>query len=665
MRFIILSLLLAFLFISQTNTILDTDLWCHFKTGEYIVKNISVPRQDIFSYTLEGKPWIDHEWLSQILLYTVFTKSGWAGINILKVLLISACFLILLYFLISRHGKIIYAALFTLLSILAFGYRSFIRPEIFSYLMLCLFFYMLESDKRAYILPILQILWTNLHGYFILGPIMVFLYCVGELISGDFIKAKRLGMIFIMVSLACFINPYFYKGALYPAWVLVGVFSEQKDWIAGISELKMPVNADFGRYVFFWVFAIASSVTFLLNLKKARMRHVFIFLGAFAASYMAVRNIPIFIFIAMPIAVINLNEAGIAGNIKEKKYYIPAAIIIAMASYFFISDKYYAFTNQIPQRKTEFKAMRFLTPFGACDFLEKNNIKGRIFNTVDFGHYIAYRFYPEKRIFIDTRTELYGNELFRLYQNAENYPGEWEKLQKKYDFQVALIRYLFGGTERLLRYLYNSKEWRLVYYDENSVIFLRDTPENKEAIEKFKIDFSGKKIQEEDKTLGIANFFEKIGESALAEKVYAELLKLNPKFLEAGNNLATIYINTDRYSEALGIIDRLLEYYPKSAGLYNNKGAAYLGMGRIEQGLLELKKSTRLNPYLRQASYMMGLVYLQKGDIDRAMKQFIKYVNLDPYNPGAHRMLGDIYKQKGLLKKAESEYNEADKLEGK
>ncbi|MCX5687264.1 MAG: tetratricopeptide repeat protein, partial [Candidatus Omnitrophica bacterium] len=304
-------------------------------------------------------------------------------------------------------------------------------------------------------------------------------------------------------------------------------------------------------------------------------------------------------------------------------------------------------------------------PSKACDFLENNNIKGRIFNSIDFGHYIAYRFYPEKRGFIDARTELYKYDFYQPYQRAQNYPEEWKGLQKRYNFNIAFLRHLFSGTDRLLKNLYNNKEWALVYYDESSAIFLYDTPENKVAIEKFRIDFSKKKIEESDKALTVANFFDKIGEVKLAEEIYVKLLEANPKFLEPANNLATIYINSGRFNLALEVLNRFLQYYPKSAELYYNKGIAYLRIGRKREGLLMLEKSAQLGPYLRQASYMLGLSYFEKGDIEKANRQFVKYITLDPYDAGAHRILGDIYTQKGLFKNAALEYNEADKLEGK
>lgn len=663
MRFLILFLLLALLVISQINTIIDGDLFCHLKTGEYIVKNFNVPQADIFSYTLENQPWIDHSWLFQVLFYFIFAKFGWLGIIILKAIVISLCFFILLLFLYSKYKKFIYAIIFTVLSIFAFSYRSFPRPEIFSYLLLCLFFYILEDERRLYLLPILQILWVNLHGYFILGPILISLYCLGYLVAGNTVKAKKLAVVLSVTIVACFINPYFYKGVFYPIKVLMNVFVDQRGY-QDIRELIMPVSVSFRRFVFFWVLAILSSITFLINLRKAKMQHILIFLGSFVASYLAIRNMPVFIFLAMPLAVINLNEAKLTKGIVERKYYGISILIISAAIYFFISNQYYIFMKQSASRNTESKIIETLMPSKACDFLENNYIKGRIFNSINFGHYIAYRFYPEKRIFIDVRTDLYKRDFYQMYKNAQNHPREWERLQEKYNFNIVLLMHLSSGTERLLKYLYKNKEWAMVYYDEISAVFLHDTAENKENIKKFKIDFSKKKISKQDENINIAVFFGKIEEVKLSEEAHVKVLEHEPKFLEAGNNLAVIYINSGRYEEALKIIDKFLKYYPKSAELYCNKGTAYLRMGKKEEGLMMLEKSARLNPYLRQASYMLGLVYLEKGYTEKAMKQFVKYLTLDPYSAAGHRILGDIYKQKRLFKKAAAEYNEADALEG-
>ena len=667
MRPLILILLFALLVVSQINTIVDNDLWLHIKAGEYAVKNFSIPTVDIFSYTLENKPWIHYDWLSEILFYIVFINFGWFGLNILKALIIVLCFY-MLYLVSSRGRKIIWPVFFIMLSILAFGYRSFVRPEMFSYLLLCIFLYILEKDNLVYILPFLQVIWVNTHGYFIIGPVLIFLYFIGEVSCKDRVKARRLFLALILTAAACFISPYFYKGILYPLKIIQEAYAGKQLYMHDVQELTMPARSGLMRYVFFWGLAILASLTFIMNLKKARVGHMLIFLVSFIAAYSAARYMPLFIFTAMPLAAMNMNERNSTEKVKEEWFYAAFILIICFMAYFFISNSYYRLTRQSDFKNTGSSFSGLLIPSGACNFLEKNNIKGRIFNTLDFGPYIAYRFYPEKRVFIDTRVGLYKEGFYELYRRAQNYPKEWEAVQERYGFNIALIRHLFTGTERILKYLYKSQDWCLAYYDQNSAVFLRNMPQYRIDITfkgpsdaPYSVASSGSNLPSAD----LARFFEKIGEIQFAEEIYTKLLEANPEFLEAANNLAAIYINSGKFDKAINLMFKFLKYYPKTPELYANIGIAYLRMGKEEEGVYMLERAVRINPYIRQASYALGLVYLKEGDTERALRQFIKYEKLDPFSAEVHRLIGDVYKQKGLLNQARIEHNEADRLEGK
>ena len=657
MRPLILILLFALLVISQINTIVDNDLWLHIKAGEYAVKNFSIPTVDIFSYTMGNKPWIHYDWLSEILFYIVFINFGLFGLNILKVLIIVLCFFVLRLIFPSKRNEI-WPIFFIILSMFAFGYRSFVRPEMFSYLLLCIFLYILEKDNLVFILPFLQVIWVNTHGYFIAGPVLVFIYFIGAIFYNDRLKSKKIFLTLILVIASCFITPYFYKGIGYPLKIIQEAYAGKQLYMHEVQELMMPIRSSFFRYAFFWVFVVLSSLTFLINLKKARITHILIFLVSFTAAYSAARYMPLFIFTAVPFAAINMNERYLIKEDSLKKFYTAFIVIICFAGYLFLSNSYYSLTSQSDFKKTESRFSRLLIPSGACDFLEKNNIKGRMFNTLDFGPYIAYRFYPEKRIFIDTRIGLYKEDFYEAYRKAQNYPEEWNTAQKKYGFNIVLIRHLFAGSERILKYLYKSQRWDLAYYDANSVIFLRDMPE-------YKLDFSKKNMELKDINISIARFFENIGETKIAEDICVKLLETKPKFLEAANNLAGIYISTGRSDQALNLMFNFLEYYPKTPELYANIGTAYMQIGKVKDAEYMLERALRIDPYLRQASYMLGLLYMKQGNAERALRQFIKYKNLDPFNAEVCRFVGDIYKQKGLFKEAGLEYNEADKLEGR
>src|SRR3569832_1875088 len=66
----------VFAFLLASRPLSDGDFWWHLKTGEYIVKNLTIPRIDFYSFTVPGKHWVAHEWLSEVIFYLVYTRAG-------------------------------------------------------------------------------------------------------------------------------------------------------------------------------------------------------------------------------------------------------------------------------------------------------------------------------------------------------------------------------------------------------------------------------------------------------------------------------------------------------------------------------------------------------------------------------------------------------------
>src|SRR5215468_9954709 len=71
----------------------DPDIWWHLRTGQYIRENLSIPRVDIYSFTVVGKPWIAHEWLSELFMYETFHIGSWLGLIVISSLITAAVFL--------------------------------------------------------------------------------------------------------------------------------------------------------------------------------------------------------------------------------------------------------------------------------------------------------------------------------------------------------------------------------------------------------------------------------------------------------------------------------------------------------------------------------------------------------------------------------------------
>ncbi|MBZ0165445.1 MAG: hypothetical protein K8I00_01470, partial [Candidatus Omnitrophica bacterium] len=267
----------------------DLDLWLHLGVGKFIMLSGSVPQEDIFSVVTTGKFWNNHEWLFQLLVWNVFSNWGEVGLSQMQTVVVT--FTMLLLFLIgySRERQFI-----TILSLIFvyFVYisRFTIRPDLFSltFFTLYIFIMSLHIDKRWSLpaLVIVQILWTNTHGFFFFGPLFVTIGLFSEWLkrhvalpwewnqSGRLNDDEygRLKITLVAVVLACLVNPQFVAGAIYPLRVFFSLSGGDSIFFDYIQELKPPVDwSNFfggGEYAYYKLMIIVSALTFYLNRRR-------------------------------------------------------------------------------------------------------------------------------------------------------------------------------------------------------------------------------------------------------------------------------------------------------------------------------------------------------------------------------------------------------------
>ena len=139
------------IFILAHRALFDLDIWLHLKTGEFIVQNKIIPSKDTFSFTLQGRPWVDHEWLFQAFSYLIYTKWQAEGLILLQCYVIILCFFVL--FLMGQRTIKSYleVAVFIFVAAYASMVRFNIRPDIFSMFFFTLYLYLLRFhiDKKG------------------------------------------------------------------------------------------------------------------------------------------------------------------------------------------------------------------------------------------------------------------------------------------------------------------------------------------------------------------------------------------------------------------------------------------------------------------------------------------------------------------------------------
>ena len=223
----------------------DLDLWLHIGVGRYIVTNGVVPFTDILSCSIAGTPWVNHEWLFQVIVYNIFQTWGPDGLIQMQVVIVTLTMALLLILGYNKDKQLILILTLYLVG-MVYHQRFTIRPDLYSLFFFTFYIFVLSLhiDKKWSVaaLVITQVLWSNIHGFFFFGPLFLLIGLVsewlkrharlpyqwnksGRLNDGEY---KRLKIMFGLVILACLVNPYFVEGAVYPLRVFFSLSGENK-----------------------------------------------------------------------------------------------------------------------------------------------------------------------------------------------------------------------------------------------------------------------------------------------------------------------------------------------------------------------------------------------------------------------------------------------------
>jgi len=297
----------------------DPDLGWHLRTGQWIVETGHVPHSDPFSFTRAGHPWVSHEWLSEVVFYELRKHGGAAALIVFSAIITTAGFMLLYLRCLPGGGARHWAAAATAVGALAAAPSWGVRPQMFTFTLASLLLWLLESGterdrpRRLLWIPPLFLLWLNLHAGFALGPALLLAYGAGLLWetavgTTPWRQARPILLRVMMLVLACLalvpLNPSGAQLYRYPFDTL-----RSPGMRAFIGEWFSP---DFHEslYVPFLLLWLAVLTAFAVSRLKPKARVLVpLLLTAFAALD-AVRHIPIFVLLVIPVIAASLPDAS-------------------------------------------------------------------------------------------------------------------------------------------------------------------------------------------------------------------------------------------------------------------------------------------------------------------------------------------------------------------
>lgn len=544
---IILLLALAAIFsffVLKKIDLTTVDLGRHIRNGQdFFAGNFGFLRANFYSFTNADFPFLNHHWATGIIFFLIFKLAGFYGLHLFFLFLGLASFF-LMFFLAEKETNTKTAFLLSLMLIPLLSYRKEIRAEIFSCFFAVSFFWLLwqhrkgvVSDKMLFIIPVLEILWVNIHIYFFLGIAIIGAFLLERVIfpiiskikTKTILSAKKLKTIFIVFLssiAAMLVNPFGIRGVLHPLNVYNNygyrVLEEQSIWFLEKLNIVHPVFLLF-KVVLFLVF-LSFVLVLIKNTRKFSIVMFFLALGFGAMACVSIRNITLFGFFALPILAVNIkilffqkkesptsvdNEPRTAGcqeECAEKERNIPLQSccnirgeeinfsfkksIIVMLVIVFCATVIYTYQQCVLAQQGNFGIGLVRDNGRSAEFFKEKNIRGPIFNNYDIGGYLIFHLYPQERVFVDNRPEVYPSSFFNdAYIPMQENDELWKEQDEKYNFNAIFFShqdYTPWGQAFLISRI-NDPAWSPVFADDYAIIFLKRNEENKDIIEKYEI----------------------------------------------------------------------------------------------------------------------------------------------------------------------------------
>lgn len=161
-----------------STALFSTDTWWHLATGKWIWENKAIPRNDPFSWSLPGADWTAHEWLFELLLYP-FSGTTYGVIIFCAVPVIANIFL---FWKLVKRTKPLMTGLILAVSATMLYPGLTARPQLYDYLFFTLMIYLYKENKWLYTIPVVILVWANMHSAVLLGVGLTIFFLVLSLI---------------------------------------------------------------------------------------------------------------------------------------------------------------------------------------------------------------------------------------------------------------------------------------------------------------------------------------------------------------------------------------------------------------------------------------------------------------------------------------------------
>ena len=479
----------------------DSDIGWHIRDGQQILLTHATTRTDSFSSTMSGHTWYAWEWLYDVLIAAIDHVFGLNGVVFFTAAVVAATFALSLKFALLRGGNLAVTFFLLILSLGASAVHFLARPHVLSWLFVVIWFELLDSDASAHQasqrllwLPVMMAVWVNLHGGFVLGFLLVAVYLIGGAIEYVINPEQRrriagwlkyLGGIAALTLVASFINPYSYHLHLH-----IYRYLSDRFLMSQISEFLSPDFHGAAQQCFAVLLIVAIATPAVIRRGLSASRLLVLLFAAYSGLY-ATRNLPTSaLLITLVIAPVLSTAIGQAtGNPKivswlrqllsgissfgfrmqrldsDLRGHVLTILVLAIGVW---ACWHQGRIGSIELMNAHFDESRF--PVKASNYIAGHGVHEPIFSLDYWGGYLIYRLYPETKVVVDDRHDLYGDQFIKNYLKIVLVqPTFAEELD-----QMKINWVLVPRWSSLANVLRLTRNWTVVFEDGNAALFRRN-----------------------------------------------------------------------------------------------------------------------------------------------------------------------------------------------
>ena len=475
-RRVVVAILALGVFTMAARGVADPDVWWHIRTGQLILQHHTLFHADPYSFTRFGQPWINHEWLSEVLLFGIYRLAGFGGLIVSFAAVISAAFLLIF---LRSPGRPYLAALMTLWGAVASASTWGVRPQMFSLLLASIFLLLLDrSERRPKLLwwtAPLMLLWVNLHAGYPIGLAFIALFLLGEALESaigrepwqkSLPRLKQLGLAFALCLALVALNPNGLRIYWYPFETLRSPAMHRF-----INEWFSPDFHD-PTYLPLLLMLLALIAGLALSPRCPRLRNLVLLLATVPAALRSIRHIPILVVVIVPVladlAEAKLQELGATrlfrkplSRTRSRTLAINFLVLLAFSTFTVIR------VRQVVVRQGETEAQHF--PRAAADFLRQQHPPQPMMNHYNWGGYFIWKLYPQYLVFMDGRADVYGDTFMTDFGDCYYLTNDWKGPLQAWGIRTVVL----PPDAPLITALRSRPEWKQIYSDSQAAILTK------------------------------------------------------------------------------------------------------------------------------------------------------------------------------------------------